>query len=215
MSQHVTAKPDAQRPTRWTMKDDQILEAAERVFFTVGFAEGSMQAIAQEAGVSKQTLYHHYIGKSELFRAVVEKRVRELLSQLAEEVVVERPPRSVLTDLGEEFLQMVMAPECVELHRAIVTEVPRQPGLGETVYVYGPEQAVNLLAGYLRRQTEAGNLDVAEPELAAEQFFGMTMGHCQLRALFGIEESVSGKDIRERTKAAVDVFLTAYETKKS
>lgn len=213
MSQDVTAHDDVGRQSRWDMKDDQILEAAERVFFTVGFAEGSMQTIAREAGVSKQTLYHHYTGKSDLFRAVVDKRVRQLLSQLAEEVVAERAPRHVLMDLGEEFLQMVTAPECVELHRAIVTEVPRQPGLGETVHDNGPKQAVALLADYLRRQTAAGNLNVHDPEMAAEQFFGMTMGHCQLRALFGVEEDISDADIRARTKAAVDVFLAAYQTK--
>lgn len=221
MSQTDSAGEETSRQSRWHDKDDQILVAAEKIFFTVGFSDGSMQAIAHTAGVSKQTLYHHYVGKSELFSAVVHKRIRELLSQLAEEVVTEgapgdnRSPRDVLTHLGEEFLQMVMAAECVELHRAIVTEVPRQPGLGETVYVNGPQQAVKLLADYLRRQTGAGVLDVRDPELAAEQFFGMTMGHCQLRALFGVEEGVSGKDITERTAAAVDVFLAAYETRKS
>ena len=214
MSQAVTAHDGVRRRSRWNLKDDQILEAAEQVFFTVGFAEGSMQSIAGEAGVSKQTLYHHYAGKSDLFRAVVHKRVAELVSKLAEEVVVERSPRDVLTDLGEEFLTMVMAPECVELHRAIVTEVPRQPGLGTTVYDNGPQRAVELLADYLSRQTENGNLDIKEPELAAEQFFGMTMGHCQLRALFGVEEGVTGKDISERTNAAVDVFLAAYEVRR-
>lgn len=214
MSQDLSVREDATRDTRWSEKDHQIVVAAEQVFFAVGFAEGSMQSIAHEAGVSKQTLYHHYAGKTELFQAVVHKRVGELLSQLEEEVVADMAPRDVLTRLGESFLQMVMAPECVELHRAIVTEVPRQPGLGATVYVNGPAQAVNLLADYLRRQTGNSTLHVAEPELAAEQFFGMTMGHCQLRALFGVEEGVSGKGIKERTAAAVDVFLASYETKK-
>jgi len=214
LSHDVPVPEDSTRQTRWTEKDQQIVTAAEQVFFTVGFAEGSMQTVAREAGVSKQTLYHHYACKSELFQAAVHKRVRELLRQLEEEVVTNTPPRDVLARLGESFLQMVMATECVELHRAIVTEVPRQPGLGETVYVNGPQQAVNLLAGYLRRQSDIGTMQVADPELAAEQFFGMTMGHCQLRALFGVDEGVSGKDIRERTAAAVDVFLAAYEIKR-
>lgn len=198
------------RNARWHHKDAQIVDAAERVFLSRGYADGSMHAIAEVAGVSKQTLYHHYVGKAELFAAVVDTKVERLLDQLQDEVVEHRPPRAALTALGKQFLEMVIAPPSVALHRALVTEVPRQPELGQTTYERGPRRAVETLAAYLRTQTAAGKLRVSAPELAAEQFFGMTLGHNQLRALFGVEDTDAPAGIDAQVAAAVDVFLAAY-----
>lgn len=204
------SREEGGRLGRWQRKDAQIVDAAERIFLTRGYAEGSMHAIAADAGVSKQTLYHHYAGKADLFAAVVHAKVERLLHQLQAEVVEHRPPREALTALGEQFLGMVIAPSSVALHRALVTEVPRQPGLGHTTYERGPKRAVKVLADYLRQQSAHGTLRVEQPELAAEQFFGMTLGHSQLRALFGIEAEVAPSSIETQVAAAVDVFLAAY-----
>jgi AcrR family transcriptional regulator len=52
---------------------DRILSAAENVFARFGFRRASMSQIAEEAGLTRQALYHHYASKEELFRAVVER----------------------------------------------------------------------------------------------------------------------------------------------
>ena len=169
-----------------------------------------MHGIALKAGVSKQTLYHHYANKADLFRTVVENMVNEMLSRLQATVIEDREPREVLTELGQLFLEIIIAPPSVALHRALVTEVPRLPGLGETVYRNGPERAVAILAAYMEKQTAAGHLDVKSPHLAAEHFYGLTLGHCQLRALFCARDDHGSGGISERVAAAVDVFLAAY-----
>jgi AcrR family transcriptional regulator len=51
---------------------DRILSAAENVFARFGFRRASMGQIAEEAGLTRQALYHHYSSKEALFRAVVE-----------------------------------------------------------------------------------------------------------------------------------------------
>src|SRR6201981_389702 len=52
---------------------DRILSAAESVFARFGFRRASMSQIADEAGLTRQALYHHYPSKEALFRAVVEQ----------------------------------------------------------------------------------------------------------------------------------------------
>src|SRR5579872_160165 len=52
---------------------DRILSAAENVFARFGFRRASMSQIAEEAGLTRQALYHHYESKEALFRAVVEQ----------------------------------------------------------------------------------------------------------------------------------------------
>src|SRR5712672_2662676 len=60
-----------------------ILEGARAVFMREGFALGSMDAVAAEAGVGKQTIYRHFRSKEVLVEALVE-------AMCAPEVV--RPP---------------------------------------------------------------------------------------------------------------------------
>ena len=52
---------------------DRILSAAENVFARFGYRRASMSQIAEEAGLTRQALYHHYQNKEALFRAVVEQ----------------------------------------------------------------------------------------------------------------------------------------------
>jgi AcrR family transcriptional regulator len=52
---------------------DRILSAAENIFARFGYRRASMSQIAEEAGLTRQALYHHYPSKEALFRAVVEQ----------------------------------------------------------------------------------------------------------------------------------------------
>ncbi len=57
----------------------QILEAAWRVFSRYGLSKSTMNDIAREASVARQTLYNAYDGKDEVFRAVVRMGASETL----------------------------------------------------------------------------------------------------------------------------------------
>ncbi|WP_332691972.1 TetR/AcrR family transcriptional regulator [Bosea sp. (in: a-proteobacteria)] len=67
---------------------DQIAEAALRLFARYGYKRSSMDDIAKEAGVARATLYLHFKGKDDVFRAMlaglgrqVETRCREVMAQ--------------------------------------------------------------------------------------------------------------------------------------
>jgi AcrR family transcriptional regulator len=51
---------------------ERILESAAKVFGQHGFKLASMELVAQESGLTRQALYHHFDSKEALFRAVVE-----------------------------------------------------------------------------------------------------------------------------------------------
>jgi AcrR family transcriptional regulator len=64
-----------------------ILDAAERLFATQGFAATTIKAIGTAAGVNPALLYYYYSDKSALYRAVMDRRVapfaRGMMSQLS------------------------------------------------------------------------------------------------------------------------------------
>ena len=53
-----------------------ILDAAYQVFSEKGYGQATVDDIIAVCGVSKGALYHHFASKQELFRALLEARVR-------------------------------------------------------------------------------------------------------------------------------------------
>src|SRR5215467_13766485 len=59
---------------------DRILDAAMRVFRRHGFRRSSIEQAAEEAGLTRQALYHHFPSKEALFRAVIERLYAQALA---------------------------------------------------------------------------------------------------------------------------------------
>lgn len=65
-------------------RDHHIISAALSVFARYGVSKTTMNDIAAEAGVARQTLYNAFPGKSDLLRAAVRMKMEEGLEALRE-----------------------------------------------------------------------------------------------------------------------------------
>src|SRR5206468_1776607 len=72
----------------------QLLDAADRVMRRRG-AGASMDEIASEAGISKPILYRHFGDKDGLHRALAERYVEALLSELRASRVADDPRANI------------------------------------------------------------------------------------------------------------------------
>ncbi len=63
-------------------RDQQIIGAALSVFARYGVSKTTMNDIASEAGVARQTLYNAFPGKTELLRAAVRMKMEEGLDEI-------------------------------------------------------------------------------------------------------------------------------------
>ena len=69
---------------------DRILDAAMLVFRRHGFRRSSIEQAAEEAGLTRQALYHHFASKEALFRAVIERLYEQgLAAEIAAAKVAE------------------------------------------------------------------------------------------------------------------------------
>ncbi|HEX5078607.1 MAG TPA: TetR/AcrR family transcriptional regulator [Geminicoccaceae bacterium] len=190
-------------------KHDAILDAARRVFLREGYS-ASMDLVAAEAGVSKQTVYNHFGSKEGLFRAIVDHASNELLDVLVERDGARADPAAALEMIARRFLALLLAPSSVALHRMLVAEAPRFPDLAREIYLGGPARAARELALYLGEESRKRTLAVADPALAAEQFFGALCGHLHLRALLIPREAPRAAEIERAIAHAVRGFLRAH-----
>jgi len=65
----------------------QLLDAAREVFVSQGYHAAAMDEIAERAGVSKPVLYQHFPGKLDLYLALLDQSVDELVATVRDALV--------------------------------------------------------------------------------------------------------------------------------
>lgn len=74
------------RDSKKSIKENNIIEAAERVFEAVGFKNAKMEDIASEAGITKVTLYSYFQSKENLYLAITYKALQTLNDRYYESI---------------------------------------------------------------------------------------------------------------------------------
>lgn len=92
-------------------KRDEILEGARRCFYNHGIAATGVDAIAEEAGVSKRTLYNHFPSKDDLVHAYIRWRDEEWRKILAHHMDGVDEPMDRLLAYVDAYLDDSFDPE--------------------------------------------------------------------------------------------------------
>jgi TetR/AcrR family transcriptional regulator, mexJK operon transcriptional repressor len=179
-------------------KGAAILDGARAVFMREGFAQGSMDAVAAEAGVGKQTIYRHFRSKEALVVALVEAMCAP---EVREPPPSSLPARERLRELLLTFASGVAGPDSVRLYRAIVAEADRMPGLGRLFWEAGPRQVRAVIA-----QLWAEDHDPATAPIVAEQLVQLALGDAYQELVLGTGSP--GPEIFERQ---IDAALALVE----
>lgn len=184
----------------------RILDAAIAVFTEEGYAGASIDRIVQRAGGSKATLYRHFPSKAELFAAIIQTLVEQMIAPIdRREVHPAGGLAATLADFGRTYLDVLLEPQSLALYRMVMGEGARFPDLGRVFFDQGPGRVAQRLADHLRG-CGWGSAEVS-PESLAREFLSLVRADLHLRALLGVGVA----DAAQRTRAvarAVAVFLT-------
>ena len=83
-----------------------ILRAAEEVFAQKGFAGSSMDAVAQQAGISKQLILYYFPGKDKLYQAVLENMIDLWLEKMQFNDDPEASPASTIRQYIQQKIEL-------------------------------------------------------------------------------------------------------------
>jgi TetR/AcrR family transcriptional repressor of mexJK operon len=189
-------------------KGAAILEAAKRMFTVHGYERTSMDQIANEAGVSKLTVYSHFGDKEALFAAAVKSHCETQLPDALFEPAPDMPLPERLLAIASAFFAMVSSPEAIAGHRIMCTPQITGSPLPMVFWQAGPERTQAIFATLLQKRVDIGELEIADVPLAASQFFALLKGEAHARLVFGCVKGA--RPVDEHLAAAVDMFLRAY-----
>ncbi|WP_261575823.1 TetR/AcrR family transcriptional regulator [Frankia gtarii] len=190
-----------------------ILNAAAPIFGTLGYERASVDAIAAAAGVSKPTVYSYFGGKEQLFReSVADSAVEQNGEALRVLQTLDVSPAGWQASLYEVGVQLV---ECQRstcsmfLARMIAAESARDPEISRTVREKAGDPILDALTGRLAMLGNAGLLHVADPALAARQFFALINAQIPELTENGTRP-VADEIVRRAVQAGVRTFLLAH-----
>src|SRR5450432_1864281 len=150
-------------------KRRQILAGARKVFMDLGFDGASMGEIARSAGVSKGTLYVYFADKNRLFEAIVEEEVFDQ-QKVAFNFDPERDAAISLREFGQAYIGLLCRPRGGSAVRTVMAIAERMPDVGRRFYDNVIAHTIDKLAVYLDARATAGELKMADSNLAASQF---------------------------------------------
>lgn len=190
-------------------KYSAILKAACRLFLRNGYNYTNMDSIAEEAGVSKQTVYSYFTNKDILFSKMVEMECTRY--KLPEKLLSEAlPPKETLLGFGYAISDMVASPRGIAIYRLVVAEAERHPHIARLYYESGPLCFIQAIAGYLKQQDKCGTFCIDDPLRAATYFFSMVKGLLQMRLQLKIKPAPSKQEISVHLRHAVEQFCRLY-----
>ena len=140
---------------------EEILDAAQRVFFEKGLTTATMDEIAETAELSKGTLYLYYKSKEDLYLAVMMRGMEILLEMLAEVVRSDDSVPNMLIRLRDaytayfnnhrDYFRMMHFLQTPQFHKQVDDEMRKNCGmLNRRVW--------DLVNGILQRGVDEGIL---------------------------------------------------------
>jgi TetR/AcrR family transcriptional repressor of mexJK operon len=206
---------------RSARKRRAIVAAATALFLRDGYRGTSMDQVAADAAVSKQTVYKQFADKEQLFRDIVlgvtansAAIIADLTSVLRRGDVTSRAElEAVLTELARRQIDGVLQPHVLALRRLVIAEAERFPDLARAYFDCGPARAIDVVAEALRDYAGRGLLVAADPGLAAAHFAYLALAIPQDRAQFYPATRPSPAERDRLAGEAVRVFLAAYASR--
>ena len=203
---------------RTTTKPDAIRKAAQELFLLAGLQRTSMDAIAAQAKVSKQTLYRYYRSKDDLFVAVLSDLTSERVRVQVEELM----PRAPLTreQLEEKLLifavralDALLDPTYLALVRIVIAESAAFPDLARLYRTAVISRGAGTITSLLRSEHVAPLISLPEPDAALRLLVGPLLSYV-LGALLGDVAEIRTLAEAE-LPAVIKLFVTAVSPTRS
>jgi len=190
-------------------KRQQILDAAINLFTEQGFAATSMELIAKNANVSKQTVYSHFGSKDDLFSASIEQKCESLhILDLSMHDLSD--PQTILLQLAHRIIEVIASKEACAVHKICAYESNGYPQISDIFYQAGPLKVTNEVTQLMEHLHLQEILHIKNPRHAALQFLNMIKGELWMQIEFNIKERISPEEMDEYLRNSVAFFIRGY-----
>jgi AcrR family transcriptional regulator len=190
--------------------DARLLEAATRLFLTLGFEGTSCDLVAQEARAGKASIYARYANKTALLAAVVRDNLERLFDPGLPDAAA-APLRERMRLAGETVIAKVLQPDAVALLRLLVAEAQRLSDIAVDADAILRRIGIDHVAQAITGQPAAGQPDDGQSDAAAPAaaLLDLILMPALLRGLLGADPAALQRAAIGNLMAAVDTVIAS------
>jgi AcrR family transcriptional regulator len=152
---------------------DRILDAALDAFGTRGYEATSLDDLASELGIRKQTILYWYPSKEELLAAVIDRTAGEVTVRLERAVAASEPGFGRIEGIVRAMSRLAARHPTM---LGFVREVSRLGPPASTRLTRAIAPLVDRASGYLSAEMEAGRMRSHDPRLLLLAAYSMVTG---------------------------------------
>ncbi len=182
---------------------ERILREAHALFLATGFAEVSMQQIADAVGMTKAAMYYHFRDKQDLFAHVVAREAKRLVLGMRAELAGVQSFRDQLLRLAPfafYAFQSDISRLMTDFKRHVMADVHWR---NHEAWQGGELNPIATLRPYFEQAIARGEMRELDVEVAILAFLGMIEGICKFA-----EQGRGAIALSERhVETLVDLFL--------
>lgn len=195
-------------------KQQDIFEAAIKVFTDKGLDLASMEGIAKQANVSKRTLYKYYPNKDALFQEII----GSLLQRFNEGSPVKFDPaidvEKQLTQLLSDKMEYLTRNDFILMSRLIAIECMKSSQFSELAY-QELSKVDKIEGGYglplwIEQGEALGVLKIEDKPRALEQLISSIKGSCFWPQLMTHKPAISKQELQINIALAAKQFAKSY-----
>lgn len=193
-------------------KRKQILKSAGELFLTSGFSGCSMEMVAKQSNVSKQTVYSHFNNKEALFLAVIEDKCAEYQLDDRHLQIADFSLRQVLRERGLQIVKLLHDDQVIAIYRVIIGEVNSNPRVAELFYQAGPKHSLEYLSKCFLKFSEQ-LLTEKFAYKCATTFFAMLKSGFHIKSILGLDFALSDSEQIAHVEFAIQQIERLLESK--
>jgi len=190
-------------------KEQEVLEVATAYFLKHGYQGASINAMARDSGISKESIYRYFSSKKQLFEAVIGRELIEYRNVMHRLDVTLKTMdlRTALITIAETVLSVITTDRTLALRRLIFEEARHSPDVGQHYYEIGPAQAYRVLENVFTSRQAESDFDAAA---LSRHFMALISWRIMLERECAVSGAMTKAEIRAWSEAIVDDFTKAF-----
>ncbi len=190
-------------------KREEVLDIASENFLSKGFDGTSINVMAREAGISKESIYRYFGSKEDLFMAVVERELSFYGNGMLETTNNYQGEsfKEALFKVAEATLRLVSTDRTLALRRLVFQMSAKGSKVGSNYYTAGPDTAYRNLIQLFEYYKPVAAFPI---DKLSRYFLSLVLHRAVLQRECGVLAKPTEPEIKQHCTEAVEDFLLAF-----
>jgi AcrR family transcriptional regulator len=197
--------------------EEQIFEAASRVFQQKGYAGARMQEIADEAEINKSMLHYYFRSKDKLFQKVYQREMSRFFPVIFKVLGAEAPFDEKIEQLIKTYYSFLV--DNPKIAQFIIYEMNQNPDRFRKFIKEKDIHPPKAFKEQIKKEVRAGRMDKVEPRQLLVSIVGIILfpfiAQTMVESLFEFDEQDFGTFLKERKAFLTEFILNGINYKRS